>query len=302
MLRYKKARGFSLVEVSMALAIGGVLMTSAMYMLSNYLRTLRMKTTQERMKDIDEALIQFLGINGVLPCPASLTDQQDSTTFGRQITDASVYPFAADCYAGAPNAAGGAFRATGRIPGGTNTTGYIVIGAVPTRTLNIADEEIADAWGNRFLYAVTNALTVDGSYDPTQGSIYIVDSNNAPVAVPAGSAQYVLVSHGGDRAGAYSLGGIASGVACPAGTLETRNCSLPTNTFRKTLLIGNRTGANFYDDYVTYRVQTIANGIVPTGLIAPLKLNACPSGWTPFFSPNCAASYTSGTYVCCQKQ
>ncbi len=291
--------GFTLIEVAIVVLVGGLIMAAGATMLNDYLQESRIITTQNRMQDIDNAIIQYLNVNGVLPCAASLTTAQDSAGFGRGITDA--LPPGTDCYATA--GAGGTFKEpSGRVPvpAGTNTTGFIVIGAVPVRTLNLPDQEIADAWGDRFVYAVTDALTVTDEYDPTQGSISVVDSSGASIATPPGSAQYVIVSLGADRAGAYSIAGIKGGVVCPA-ALEQLNCTYPTATFRKTMLIGNQSGANMYDDYVTFHTQTNSTGTVPSGLIAPFALTGCPPGWgAPVAGATCDPPPAPG--ICCQKQ
>jgi len=299
--------GFTLIEVAIALLVGGLVIMAGAIMLTDYIKESRMITTQNRLQEIDSAIIQYLNVNGVLPCVASPTALQDSTTFGRALTD----PAGGDCYNSA--GAGGTFKITGTVPAAitSNVTGHVVMGAVPVRTLGLPDADIADAWGDRFAYAVTDALTVAGPpslYDPTQGSISVVDSNDEPVAVTGippvpGTAQYVIISYGPDRAGAHTLSGASSGVKCPLAAPETMNCAVPpSGTFRKTTLNSNKT-SSIFDDYVIFHTQISLPGIVPVGLVTPFASPpalGCPSGWRAYLPPGTACSPQPG-FICCQK-
>jgi len=337
MKRHKfSAAGFTLVETAMVIVIGGIMMLAALVMFSDYLLTSKQQTTQSRMKDIDNAIVQYLNVNGVLPCVADLKEPPGTAKFGQQINDANFYPVSpapGDCEAAFVNGnanPGGAFKKLGVVPpvtpDRTNTTGFVIEGAVPIRALGLPDAEMSDAWGDRFIYAVTNTLTDAGPpslYGQSQGSITVYDSTAKEVAVlkgrATGPAQYVLISLGADRAGAYTTNGGLTGTPCPAvGVTETLNCDYlaPGSAFRKTMLNSNQTGAaNFYDDYVIYHTQVSAAGTVPSGFVAPFYLattailpgtpppafpvatrNAlkkfCPAGWK-FYNPTALGGLTA---------
>ena len=279
--------GFTLVEVAAVVLIGGLLLEAGVTALNVYLQSSRVSLTQTRIKDIDAAIIQYMNTNGVLPCPAVLNDAQDSATFGRSITDG----LATDC---ATTSGAGTFKTLAAttppviIP--ANPDRNIVIGAVPVRSLNLPDQEIADAWGSRFVYAVTNYLTVYGSNpNPTQGVIDIRDSNNNPLVGstfnPPLYAQYVVVSYGSDRAGGYTIAGV-NGVACPpVGNHESLNCTLPTATFTNTMQISSQTGVNYFDDYLVYHtnITSATSSLIPSGMVSLFTVPAsgppCPNGW-----------------------
>jgi prepilin-type N-terminal cleavage/methylation domain-containing protein len=307
--------GFTLIEVAIVMLVGALVMGSAGTMLNDYLQSSRIALTQNRMQDIDNAIQQYLNVNGVLPCPATLNSPPDSSKFGVSLTDGLAPPVALS-YAGDPNdcynraGGSGTFKTPGNLPtvaANPANTSNLVIGAVPTRSLNMPDQEMLDAWGNRLVYAVSDYLTVPGNYDPAQGSIALEDGNNnplvGPVFRPPSYAQYVIVSLGSDRAGAYSLSGSRS-VTCPAApALEAANCNYPTKMFRKSILLGSQKGANYFDDYVTYRSQQAnPNNPIPTGMLAPFALGACPTGWTGAgagIKPPACHPPAGG--VCCQK-
>ena len=306
----KHLAGFSLIELAIVLTIVGILVGAAMPMVTGRSQGTKIATTQTRLQDIDNALGRYLSANGALPCVAALNDAVDTPTFGKQVTDISAtgYVVANDCYGAAANvinADKGLFFTTssGAIPNPLNVAnkspGKIVMGAVPVRTLNLPDQDMTDAWGSRFVYAVTNTLTVRGGYDSSQGSIYIVDSNNNSITC---AAQYAIVSYGADRAGGYTMSG-ASSAGCPHGAVETPNCSLPTSTFVKTLLNSTLAGATAYDDYVTFhspQAMPINSSPIPPGMIAPFALppHSCPGGWISYAGAGCTA-FTGVS--CCQK-
>lgn len=253
-----KNKGFTLVEVAIVLVIGGILLAAASALLLSYMKKVQINTTRQKLEAIDEATQLFLNLNGRLPCVANPADLLDSANFGVEIADCTTAPAA---------------------PGGRG--GRLVrIGAVPVRTLNLPDDYIGDAWSGRFTYAVTEMLAVPGTYDRDQGGVFVVDSANNPVINPAGSAHYVIVSHGPNNAGATSLqgGGV---VPCIAGTLDEENCNADA-TFRSTLLLGTGNTASFYDDFIEVRANSAFGNQIPPGAVLAFNLNACPDGWVPF--------------------
>lgn len=298
--------GFTLLEVALVVLVSGLGLGAAALAFSNYLKALNMETTQQRLQAIDNALIAYLNVNGVLPCVARLNDNTDSASFGKQI-DVLI---SEDCYDASLHTPGTFHATNGRTPPPAPTNlvpGLIVIGAVPTRTLNLPDSYMKDAWGSRFIYAVTDVLTVKpvlsqpGGYDPTQGAIDVKDGDGISVLNPAGSAQYVIVSHGPNKAGGYTAAG-KQGAPCPASAVESPNCSFPTNSFVKSLSAGAGGSIASYDDYILFRGQMSPLDTTPTGLIAPFALTTCPPGWAVFAGfPTCANETPGVPGVCCQK-
>lgn len=256
--------GFTLVELALVILIGGFILSASATMLISYIKQQNFRTTRDKLEQIDEALQMFLSLNGRYPCPASRSAQSDTAGFGVEISGT-------DCVA--PASPDDTLTATGR-------DGRVVrIGAVPVRSLNIPDNFIADAWSGRFTYAITAALATPGTYNRSEGGIFVNDSAGNPVVSfpEQGVAHYVLVSHGENSSGAFSaLGG--GSMPCTSGTLEEENCD-DDAVFRSSLQIGTANNANLYDDFVTIRsVSAFGNGI-PPGAIVPFNLNSCPDGW-----------------------
>jgi len=273
----KTEKGFTLVEMAMVILITGVFLLSGIVLLHSYLRQSHIKTTQGRMQAIETAINSFYQANGRLPCVASLTDLETAGTFGKEIG----YPPPADCRTAV---AAGVSSGTGK--SGVNK---VQVGAVPVRTLNLPDQDMTDAWNDNFIYAVTAPMAsatlasgaATGVFLPvTTGEITLLDSKGHSVTNPAGSAQYVLISNGADRVGAFS-GGIQLG-ACTAGTTETPNCNVspaPPSpvTFAKTLLNSDVVGAGQYDDYVEFNATLGKNGTIPKGMIMTFDGDTAPA-------------------------
>ncbi len=215
----KKQQGFTIVEVAIIVLVGGLFLATGLTLVRAYLQQVEVQVTQNRMQAIENAINAFYNVNQRLPCVASLTDQVDTATYGVELTQA----IAKDC--ADPTAMdGGTFQTTGQ------SGNPVQIGAVPVRSLNLPDQDMTDGWGDRFIYSVSsNLASLTVPYDATKGAIAVNDSagNSVIPPLPSGAtqyAQYIVISHGQDRMGAYA-GGPAPIIPCIAGTLESPNCT-----------------------------------------------------------------------------
>jgi prepilin-type N-terminal cleavage/methylation domain-containing protein len=278
-IKTKENQGFTLLELTFVILISGLILGSLSAALLVYIQEANIKKTQSRLADVDKALQTFLSLNGRYPCAAPLTAALNTATFG-------VEADPGNCAA----AAGGTSQTAG-------TAGRIVrIGALPVRTLNLPDDYEQDAWGNRFTFAVTEVLASAANFNIANGAIFVIDSAGAPnsVITPAGSAHYVIVSHGKDGKGATSMGGVA-GAACNAAALDGENCN-GNATFRATMTMGSGPAAGFYDDLMMYRVNTDFNQL-PSGAVVAFNAAACPAGWTAVPAATIAGRAIVGTGV-----
>jgi len=126
-----RSKGFSLVELAVALAIIALLLAGALIPLSTQIDVRNGADTQRSMESIREAITGFSQANGRLPCPA----------------DGSIA-------AGAPNAGTEQFNGSSCIA---------AFGVIPWVTLGVAE---TDAWGRRFSYQVSPAFA-DSVYLPS---------------------------------------------------------------------------------------------------------------------------------------
>ena len=174
----RRADGFTLVELAVALAVVGLLLGMMIVPLNAQIDQQRINDTNKQLLIISEALLGFAVTNGRLPCPALGTTP--STTAG----------------AGMENK-----------PGATCASPQ---GVVPWATLGLPE---TDAWNRRFTYRVT----ADFADDPTgglqatfllseTGNITVTSGGGAPVNISLNVAA-IVVSHGKNGFGAYQTGG-----------------------------------------------------------------------------------------------
>ena len=217
-----RSKGFSLVELAVALAIIALLLAGALIPLSTQMDVRNVADTQRTMESIRDAITGFAQANGRLPCPAN-----------------------------GAIAAGTAGAGTELLSGASpNTTCTNAFGAVPWATLGVPE---VDGWGRRFSYWVSpifadgigvgtfnntfpsaqNPACTTPTPVPTQSSFalcsqgsFTVNTRNESthaataigLALPA-----VIISHGKNGAGAYTPGGVT--LAAPAGADEIANAT-----------------------------------------------------------------------------
>jgi prepilin-type N-terminal cleavage/methylation domain-containing protein len=129
------ARGFTLVELAVVLAIVGLLLGSLMYTLSAQTEVRSFEESRRRLEYARELLLAYAIVNGRLPCPAICTD----------------YP---TCSAGGSESIS---VAAGSGTGGECTAYYD--GYLPAKTIGFAPTDsngyALDPWNNRIRYAVS---------------------------------------------------------------------------------------------------------------------------------------------------
>lgn len=173
----RKQRGFTLVELAVALAIVGLLLGMLIVPLNAQVDQQRISDTQKQLNLITEAILGFAVANGRLPCPAT--------------------PGTANTVAGAGSE---------NKPGATCA---LSDGVLPWAALGLPE---TDAWGRRFTYRVTTAMADDpagglqASFTLTDNGGITIKSSAAGVTI-ASNVAAVVVSHGKNGLGAYQTSG-----------------------------------------------------------------------------------------------
>lgn len=225
-------KGFSLVELSLVIVVVGMLLVMALPLGKAQLNLKSYEGTAERIAIIQKALVVHAREHKGLPCPASKTEAPNAAGFG----------MASDCAAAA---------VAGTLEIGSHPS-LVRIGAVPTRTLNLPDSMMFDAWGNRLTYAVTKAAAGAAL---ESGVISVVDANGNEITTPPATATYAVLSSGADGKGTHNRGGAAT-AACGSASSDSENCDNDI-VFRDTVINDGGTPAHFYDDVVRWSTTSL---------------------------------------------
>lgn len=201
-------QGFSLIELTLVLAILGVVIGGMLPLLGSWMERNTLQTTRSRMDAVDEALLLFLMRQQRLPCPA--LPGAEGQPGGAEALTQTV-----------PQGAGGQARAVRC----ARTTGMI-----PYRALGLPQRLVLDGWSRPFSYAVmpelaqaaaTSDFCTPGRQPPSpqspspqppspqsprsataKPSLDVRDETGLSVA-PDLVIAYVVVSHGANGAGAF---------------------------------------------------------------------------------------------------
>jgi len=200
--------GFNLIEVSLVLAIMGVLVTMTTTGSVAYMDVKRSDSTKVKLDTIEEAITRYAAAAKRLPCPADGTLSATNTSSGLE----------------------------NRSSGGT-CLGTQKVGVVPWVTLGLPKEAVLDTWGRYITMRVDEDLVKDNvlaSVTDLQGTVkdkglYVSEivscdslrSIMDPASTPSTGAAYVLISHGKDGLGAISS--LGSHQAKPTNTCHQDN-------------------------------------------------------------------------------
>jgi hypothetical protein len=200
-------------------------------------------STKSTMDKLQAAIDAFVNQNGYLPCPAPLSGATAALS-------AATYGLSADCNAAVPSGITAIAGATANED--------VWVGAIPTRTLNLPDSYMFDAWTNRIAYAVVRPLAVNtagfSGYSSTESYVIrINDANGNPInqinPPSTNVVGYALFSHGKLGNGATSFDGTVV-KACGATGVDIENCDYDDAVFVDAFY---NNSTNFYDDIIRWK-------------------------------------------------
>lgn len=254
---FRCERGLTLIDLSIALLVLGLLMAPLAQIAKNRAATIRDGNTRSNSAAVQKALEEYFYNNNSYPCPADPALSAGNADFGKALYDAALLP--------SPPCQGSVVDAGGDV----------MIGAVPFQDLKLPPEMALDGWKNKLTYVVSGEMTrTDKDLDPDDailivrgfdtntvthpdGEEYLVCSPNIidfASDAQGGEAHYILFSSGARGIGAYTANGILT-QACPSGAAETReseNCDADVTFFAEYCANGQTDGPNFYDDILVY--------------------------------------------------
>lgn len=233
--------GFTVFEILIVFMISALMIAAVASLYSQWISHYRIAATRARIETIKEALEAFIQAQGRLPCPAPLTAGPGDPGY---LTE--------ECGGG-----GGVFDDAGWSLG---PPGTVRIGAIPARTLTEGQENVEvsatdtfDGWDNRFTFAVRLEMTNSAGFNANNGNIRVDDPDGgASVVQPGNPAIYFIVSHGPNRAGAYSSAGV-QGIPCPGAADDRGNCDNDSDFIYSVV---TDTSAGGYDDMAAFSTKS----------------------------------------------
>ncbi|TAE83661.1 MAG: prepilin-type N-terminal cleavage/methylation domain-containing protein [Alphaproteobacteria bacterium] len=248
-----KKSGFTLIEMSVVLVVLATLVFMGVST-ADLQRTVAVsQATDRNLEVIARALQQFQRTQGRYPCPALMTDASTTASYGME---RGMTPSA--CH-------------------GAHASNNAYIGFVPFRTLGIEEHVAYDGWDRRVMYVIDKGHVASSTFGlgSVQVAADVANSRFVTNSQNAGSAIFVLVSHGEKGIGAYNRMG-ALHAPCSTGTLESRNCTLPATASLDFIpilsarnLTADVTNALYYDDYMLWRGQEQVQPVARTAITNP---------------------------------
>lgn len=256
--------GLSLIETALLLLILSLLLLPVLEMIKLRQTAARQNNTQGHLATVTSALHQFALRNGRYPAPAHRNLAATDANFGREV------PFSVSA---TPLCGGGdalMCRTLGRDTtiDADSSPDFVLIGDVPIAALGLEPQAMLDGFGTKFTYAITAHLTNDAFFDENTGAIRVIDASGNNHDGTDGNAHFVLVSHGADQRGGFSISGMLVSTCGGGGVFakDHDNCNndgvFNTNAAPFTTEFGTDygrqqslvLGANYYDDYVSFAI------------------------------------------------
>lgn len=182
-MRDNRSNGFTLIEMSIVMAIMGLVLAGATSLMSGRAAAERKKLTETRLDTALEALTAYYVVNNRLPCPADGSLTNADANYGRSQPETS---------------------------GACDTVAVTMTEAViPWRTLGLREPESFDAWDRRARYWVSNNLTSAGSALSGDLVLRDGDAGNPLSSELANNAAFVLLSSGENGLGGWTRSGTA---------------------------------------------------------------------------------------------
>lgn len=258
--------GFSLVELSVVLAIIGVTLGGALTIATKKSEASKVEETNTKLNLIEHALERYVAINERLPCPADgsqVIDKTSDNTYGVE---------------GEPSL-------NGCTNSNFNNGNTIYSGVVPVKTLGLEDEAMIDGWGRRISYVVDYHFTNNSTTNPacdgtnstvcfqytTTGTLHVNDGNGA---ARTSEAVYVLISHGKNGHGAFTYYGSNTRISFPT-SQDSDEVDNSGSQPSYDLTFIQKSPTTTFDDIVRYKPKwqliNDANGILDTHVCIPAK-------------------------------
>lgn len=248
----KNQQGFSLIDVSILIAILSLLMVSMLSTTMVKSEANGWRNTKSHLDQAERTIQQFRRLYGRLPCPASINLRPGVAGFGTEPTGGLACGGAT-----APDWVAHGMVDVIRSAGSRS----VRIGALPTRSLGLGDSMALDGWDRKLGYAViedlaTSQALFDSFVAPTALADEPITILSAPPSTRATSLSvgdavaYVIFSMGPDGEGATGAGGTLFRACGDLSRWDAQNCNLDTIFLDATL--NEIPGTTYYYDVLRW--------------------------------------------------
>ena len=239
--KFKKA--YSLLELSIVILIISILITGALSVSVGSINNAKIKTTNDRQREVYKAIGNFLITNKRLPCPASLLKVKTvDADYGNAVVGANCSD-------------------AGVIQSGSSTN--LVYGMVPSRTLGLSNDMAEDAFETKMVYIVDKNFTIASAVDPnfgvttfsTTASTGIITVNEKPSGVTqavTADAIVILISHGANKASGYNSNASTQNTRATDTDERDNDANEPTTFFNNTIFASS-SNSDVFDDIVFFK-------------------------------------------------
>ncbi|MFW0777033.1 MAG: ubiquitin-activating E1 FCCH domain-containing protein [Rickettsiales bacterium] len=210
MMKKHRASGFTILELTIVVIIIALVSGMGLMATIGAVESARRAATENKLNEIEAALMRYREIYDRLPCPADITVPDTDDDVGEATTPTG------DCTNGGVDPQARLWTV------GVNE---VVEGAVPVKALNLPDDFMYDGWDRRILYTVNATFTSEKSFtymhpkEQCGTDIYGVNSG----VTKSTNAIYALISHGENGHGAYISSGSRITDSSADGN-ELKNC------------------------------------------------------------------------------
>lgn len=264
--KHNKKTGYSLLEVSIAMLIIGILLTSGSVLFSKLSQNQNIKQAQlvtlERTDKIYKSILNYLSENHRLPCPAKLNSSYNDADYGNESRGVE-----GDCNDDAEqfttNTDANNLGATGNM--------QILYGMIPINVLDLDKKDAEDGYGNKFSYIMVKEFgtktpdnTAEIGFEYLAGSSRLGDpvtidyiNVKSRAATLSNKSIMLIISHGENGLGAYIPD---SGIQKPTvGVINDEDSNMYKTNYNRIFFADSdesKTANNetlFFDDYVIFK-------------------------------------------------